>query len=154
MSTGNTAERMLRSRLASGKEALMTGVSSLIPFVTLGGTFLALGFAVGGTVDVFEHTGSAAWHLAQLGVAGLTLTVTVLGAVVVRSETGIDFDAMDEELAHRLFVLIVPEEGGEAHLGILRSLSGALLREASREPVRTAERVDGYRSAPKGAVAG
>ena len=82
MSTGDKAESVLRSHLTSVKEDLMTGVSFMIPFVTIGGIFLALGFAAGDTVDVFENTGSLGWYLAQIGVAGLTLMVPVLGAYI------------------------------------------------------------------------
>src|SRR6056297_89443 len=82
MSTTDTAESLLRSHVTSVKEDLMTGVSFMIPFVTIGGIFLALGFAAGDTVSVFENTGSVGWYLAQIGVAGLTLMVPVLGAYI------------------------------------------------------------------------
>lgn len=78
----DTTEDALRSHVTSVKEDLMTGVSFMIPFVTIGGIFLAAGFAVGDTVDVFENTGSLGWYLAQIGVAGLTLMVPVLGAYI------------------------------------------------------------------------
>jgi PTS system fructose-specific IIC component len=68
--------------VTSVKEDLMTGVSFMIPFVTIGGIFLALGFAAGDTVEVFDNTGSLGWYLAQIGVAGLTLMVPVLGAYI------------------------------------------------------------------------
>ena len=82
MSTTDKAESALRSHVTSVKEDLMTGVSFMIPFVTIGGIFLALGFAVGDTVEVFNNTGSVGWYLAQIGVAGLTLMVPVLGAYI------------------------------------------------------------------------
>ncbi|WP_148416305.1 fructose PTS transporter subunit IIC [Haloferax sp. KTX1] len=82
----NDAEDAVRSYLTSVKEDLMTGVSFMIPFVTIGGIFLALGYAVASlsnnVQDVFNSTGTAGWFLAQIGVAGLTLMVPVLGAYI------------------------------------------------------------------------
>ncbi|KAB1196282.1 MULTISPECIES: fructose PTS transporter subunit IIC [Haloferax] len=82
----NDAEEAVRSYLTSVKEDLMTGVSFMIPFVTIGGIFLALGYAVASlsnnVQDVFSSTGTAGWFLAQIGVAGLTLMVPVLGAYI------------------------------------------------------------------------
>lgn len=64
------------------KEDLLTGVSYMIPFVTIGGIFLAVAYAVGDTQAVFGNTGSLGWFMAQIGVAGLTLMVPVLGAYI------------------------------------------------------------------------
>lgn len=88
-----------QSSLTSLKEDVMTGVSFMIPFVTIGGIFLALGYAVaslgqielfgimlwpgGATVEtVFESQGQVSWFLAQMGVAGLTIMVPILGAYI------------------------------------------------------------------------
>lgn len=60
----------------------MTGVSFMIPFVTIGGIFLAVAYAVGDTQQVFDNTGSMGWFLAQIGVAGLTIMVPILGAYI------------------------------------------------------------------------
>jgi len=69
----------------------MTGVSFMIPFVTIGGIFLALGFAWAAgpfsstTVeDMFAESaqGSIAWFLGQMGNAGLTIMVPILGAYI------------------------------------------------------------------------
>lgn len=68
--------------LQETKDNLMTGVSYMIPFVTVGGIFLALAYAVGDTTAVFGNTGSFGWFLAQIGSAGITLMVPVLGAYV------------------------------------------------------------------------
>ncbi|ELZ26412.1 sugar phosphotransferase system IIC component [Halogeometricum pallidum JCM 14848] len=69
------------------KEDVMTGVSYMIPFVTIGGIFLALGYAVAsfsgtGVQQVFDATGTPGWFLAQIGVAGLTIMVPILGAYI------------------------------------------------------------------------
>ncbi|MBV0925841.1 PTS fructose transporter subunit IIC [Halomicroarcula limicola] len=81
MSSNDTADT-LRAYLTSVKEDLMTGVSFMIPFVTIGGIFLALAYAVGDTQTVFENTGSAGWFLAQIGTAGLTIMVPILGGYI------------------------------------------------------------------------
>ncbi|PGF16975.1 sugar phosphotransferase [Natrinema sp. CBA1119] len=82
-------ESRLRGHLLSVKEDLMTGVSFMIPFVTIGGIFLALAFMVaelpgtaGSTETVFEETGSLAWYLAQIGDLGLTIMIPVLGGYI------------------------------------------------------------------------
>lgn len=82
MATKDEAEGALRSYLTSVKEDLMTGVSFMIPFVTIGGIFLALAYAVGDTQQVFDNTGSLGWFLAQIGTAGLTIMVPILGAYI------------------------------------------------------------------------
>ena len=56
-----------------------------------------------------------------------------------RSEEGIDFDAMDDKPARLLFMILVPEEGGEEHLQILSALSRALMHEDVRETLLAAE---------------
>jgi len=72
--------------LQTTKENLMTGVSYMIPFVTVGGIFLALGFALTPTEALeageVAAQGSLGWFLAQIGNAGLALMVPVLGAYV------------------------------------------------------------------------
>ncbi|EJN57084.1 PTS fructose transporter subunit IIC [Halogranum rubrum] len=89
MTGDNTMEGAMRSHLTSVKEHLMTGVSFMIPFVTIGGIFLALGYALssflGGpeaTRTIFEATGRPDWFLAQIGTAGLTFMVPILGAYI------------------------------------------------------------------------
>lgn len=82
MATNDKAESVLRSHVTSVKEDLMTGVSFMIPFVTIGGIFLAVAYAVGDTQAVFDNTGSLGWFLAQIGVAGLTIMVPILGAYI------------------------------------------------------------------------
>ncbi|SFB87783.1 PTS system D-fructose-specific IIB component (F1P-forming), Frc family /PTS system D-fructose-specific IIC component (F1P-forming), Frc family [Halobiforma haloterrestris] len=85
----DNAESRLRTHVTSVKEDLMTGVSFMIPFVTIGGIFLALGFMIaelpftaGDTETVFEETGSLAWYMAEIGVLGLTIMIPILGAYI------------------------------------------------------------------------
>lgn len=86
-------ESAFRGHLESVRDDLMTGVSYMVPFVTSGGLLLALAFGYAhffgdGPVSVFEQTGSIGWFLAELGTAGLTLMVPVLGAYVAYSIAG------------------------------------------------------------------
>ncbi|SNZ12504.1 PTS system, fructose-specific IIC component [Natronoarchaeum philippinense] len=89
MATKDEAESRLRSHVTSVKEDLMTGVSFMIPFVTIGGIFLAVGFMVteipgfaGTTETVFDTPGSAGWFLAQIGLLGLDIMIPILGAYI------------------------------------------------------------------------
>ncbi|ELY96358.1 PTS fructose transporter subunit IIC [Natrialba taiwanensis] len=89
MALTDSAENALRSHVTSVKEDVMTGVSFMIPFVTIGGIFLAvaymvaeLPFTAGNTENVFEATGTLAWYLAEIGNLGLTIMIPVLGAYI------------------------------------------------------------------------
>ncbi|GAA0663654.1 PTS fructose transporter subunit IIC [Natronoarchaeum mannanilyticum] len=89
MATKDQAENRLRSHVTSVKEDLMTGVSFMIPFVTIGGIFTALAFlvaelpwTVGDTETVFQHPGSLGWFLGQVGGLGLTIMIPVLGGYI------------------------------------------------------------------------
>ncbi|MFD1569531.1 PTS fructose transporter subunit IIC [Halorubrum laminariae] len=85
------AENGLRSHVTSVKEDLMTGVSFMIPFVTIGGIFTAMAFLVESrfglvasnieTADAFVE-GTLAWYFAQIGGLGLTIMVPILGAYI------------------------------------------------------------------------
>ncbi|GAB3695607.1 PTS fructose transporter subunit IIC [Halorubrum pallidum] len=91
MATKDQAESKLRSHVTSVKEDLMTGVSFMIPFVTIGGIFTALAFLVESrfglvasnieTADAFA-SGSLAWYFAEIGGLGLTIMIPVLGAYI------------------------------------------------------------------------
>ena len=56
-----------------------------------------------------------------------------------RSEEGVDFGSMDGEPATLIFMILVPEQGGEEHLNILSSLSRALMHDDVREQLHAAE---------------
>ncbi|MDS0292798.1 PTS sugar transporter subunit IIA [Halogeometricum luteum] len=68
-----------------------------------------------------------------------TTAVEAPSVAFARSSEGIDFDAMDDKPAKLLFMILVPEEGGEEHLQILSSLSRALMHEDVREKLLEAE---------------
>ena len=56
-----------------------------------------------------------------------------------RSAEGVDFGSMDGEPATLIFMILVPEEGGEDHLEILSSLSRALMHDDVRERLHAAD---------------
>ncbi|ELZ98921.1 sugar phosphotransferase system (PTS) IIA component [Haloferax mucosum ATCC BAA-1512] len=69
-----------------------------------------------------------------------TDTVSEPTVAFARSTDGIDFDAMDDEPARLLFLILVPADGGEDHLQILSALSRSLMHEDVREDLLEAER--------------
>ncbi|WP_394743140.1 PTS fructose transporter subunit IIC [Natronococcus roseus] len=89
MASADKAENALRSHVTSVKEDVMTGVSFMIPFVTIGGIFLAVAFMIAElpftaatTETVFEAEGTLAWYLAEIGDLGLTMMIPILGAYI------------------------------------------------------------------------
>ena len=89
MSSADKAENALRSHVTSVKEDVMTGVSFMIPFVTIGGIFLAVAFMIAElpftaatTETVFEAEGTLAWYLAEIGDLGLTIMIPILGGYI------------------------------------------------------------------------
>lgn len=82
-----------------------------------------------------------------------TDAVTRPTVVFARSERGVDFDAMDDEPATLIFMLLVPEGGSEEHLGMLSSLSRALMHEDVRDSLHEAESPEAVRETLKEAVA-
>ena len=135
MADQNRAESVLRSHVTSVKEDLMTGVSFMIPFVTIGGIFLAVAYAVGDTQGVFENTGSAGWFLAQIGVAGLTIMVPILGGYIAYAIADRPGLAPGFLLAYILqqgnvvaeAATVIGISGGEAGAGYLGAIVAGLL---------------------------
>jgi len=134
------AESKMRSHLTKVKEDLMTGVSYMIPFVTIGGIFLALGYAVAGATgtgvqEVFGATGTFGWFLAQIGVAGLTIMVPILGAYIayaIADRPGLAPGFLLSWIIQQGDVLVAAGEviglqGGEAGAGYLGALVAGLL---------------------------
>jgi PTS system fructose-specific IIA component len=70
-----------------------------------------------------------------------------------RSDSGIGFGSMDGEPATLLFMILVPEAGAEDHLGILSSLSRALMHDEVRDDLHEAENAEDVRTTLKEAVA-
>jgi PTS system fructose-specific IIA component len=79
--------------------------------------------------------------------------VTRPSVAFTRSESGIDFGAMDDEPATLIFMILVPEEGADDHLDILSSLSRALMHEEVRDDLHAAETPADVQQTLKGAVA-
>lgn len=67
-----------------------------------------------------------------------TDAVTDPSLAFARSESGVDFGSMDGEPATLIFMILVPEEGGEDHLSILSSLSRALMHDEIRDRLHEA----------------
>lgn len=82
-----------------------------------------------------------------------TDAVTRPTVVFARSDRGVDFDAMDDQPATLIFMLLVPEGGSEEHLGMLSSLSRALMHEEVRDSLHEAESPEAVRETLRGAVA-
>lgn len=139
MSTKDSTEQALRSHLTSVKEDLMTGVSHMIPFVTIGGIFLALAYAsasvFGDVTTVFEATGTLGWFLAQIGNAGLTFMVPILGgyiAYAIADRPGLAPGFLLSYIIQQGEVLkaagsVIGLSGGEAGAGYLGALVAGLL---------------------------
>jgi PTS system fructose-specific IIC component len=77
-----TVETRMREHLLSVREQLMTGISYMIPFVTIGGLFLAVAYTINDPGEVTANRGTIGWFLARVGRTGLTLMVPILGAYV------------------------------------------------------------------------
>ncbi|MDY6771386.1 MAG: PTS sugar transporter subunit IIA [Candidatus Nanohaloarchaea archaeon] len=60
----------------------------------------------------------------------------------VRAEDGVDFGAMDDSLAHLIFMLLVPEGSSDEHLKLLSTLSRALVHDEVREALMDAATPD------------
>lgn len=133
------AEDKMRSHLTKVKEDLMTGVSYMIPFVTIGGIFLALGFAVApagpnGAPDT-SQVGTLAYFLGQIGGLGLTIMVPILGAYVayaIADRPGLAPGFLASYLIQQGEVLfaageVIGLQGGEAGAGYLGALVAGLL---------------------------
>ncbi|RLM44014.1 sugar phosphotransferase [Haloarcula sp. Atlit-47R] len=135
MTDQNRAESALRAHVTSVKEDLMTGVSFMIPFVTIGGIFLAVAYAIGDTQAVFGNTGSAGWFLAQIGVAGLTIMVPILGGYIAYAIADRPGLAPGFLLAYILqqgnvvaeAATVIGISGGEAGAGYLGAIVAGLL---------------------------
>ncbi|WP_394337672.1 PTS fructose transporter subunit IIC [Haloarcula sp. Atlit-120R] len=135
MTDQHQAESALRAHVTSVKEDLMTGVSFMIPFVTIGGIFLAVAYAIGDTQAVFGNTGSAGWFLAQIGVAGLTIMVPILGGYIAYAIADRPGLAPGFLLAYILqqgnvvaeAATVIGISGGEAGAGYLGAIVAGLL---------------------------
>jgi PTS system fructose-specific IIC component len=139
MSAKDSTEKILRSHITSVKEDLMTGVSHMIPFVTIGGIFLALAYAsasvFGNVKTVFSATGTLGWFLAQIGTAGLAIMVPILGAYIayaIADRPGLAPGFLLSYIIQQGNILkaagnVIGLTGGEAGAGYLGALVAGLL---------------------------
>ena len=77
----------MKEKLKEIQEALLTGVSYMLPFVIAGGILIAIGFAIGGydIPNTVAQGGNFASTVFWLGKAAFGLMVPVLGAYVAYS---------------------------------------------------------------------
>jgi len=76
-----------------------------------------------------------------MGIAiphGKSSGVKEAALVFGRSANGIDYQSMDDELAHLFFLIAVPEESSDEHLKILSQLSRKLMHKDLRESLMKA----------------
>jgi fructose-specific phosphotransferase system IIA component len=59
--------------------------------------------------------------------------------VFARSQSGVDFESMDDEPAFLFFLVAVPEAGGDEHLRILSTLSRKLMHQNVRDALMQAK---------------
>ncbi len=65
--------------------------------------------------------------------------VTQVGIALARSHGGIEFNSLDGEKAHLIFLIAVPEKADELHLDILAKLSTILMNKETHFKLMTAE---------------
>ncbi|WP_158055560.1 PTS fructose transporter subunit IIC [Halorussus halophilus] len=61
---------------------LMTGVTYMIPFVTVAGVFQAAGYTLGNSTTIGGNLGTLPWYLVTIGTVALSAMVPILGAFV------------------------------------------------------------------------
>jgi len=93
MSRRTAIQAVLRVHLENVRENLSTGVSLMVPFVTIGGIFLALGYAWAtffgvGIQRMSTATGSVSWFFSNMGQNGLAVMIPVLGGAIAYSIAG------------------------------------------------------------------
>jgi PTS system fructose-specific IIC component len=71
-----------RGTLRSVRADLMTGVTYMIPFVTIAGVFLAVGYTFGESTTIGGDLGTLPWYAVTVGSTALTAMVPVLGGFV------------------------------------------------------------------------
>lgn len=77
-----------------------------------------------------------------MGIAiphGKSSGVNETALVFARSRAGVDFDSMDGEPTHLLFLIAVPEAANDDHLKILGALSAKLMHKSVRESLMEAK---------------
>lgn len=65
-----------------------------------------------------------------------------LAVAIGVSPTGVDFNALDKQLVHSIFLLLSPEDRPEEHLDAIQAIFGHLSQEQFRRFLRQATTVD------------
>ncbi|UPW01197.1 PTS fructose transporter subunit IIC [Halorussus gelatinilyticus] len=71
-----------RGTLRSVRADLMTGVTYMIPFVTIAGVFQAVGYTLGGSTAIGGDIGTLPWYSVTVGSIALNAMVPILGGFV------------------------------------------------------------------------
>ncbi|MBL9149683.1 MAG: PTS sugar transporter subunit IIA [Phycisphaerae bacterium] len=71
-----------------------------------------------------------------------TSSVKQIAVAVGISRTGVEFNALDRQPVHSIFLLISPETRPEAHLDAMEAIFGNLSRDQFRRFLRQAQTVD------------
>ncbi|MFC4550129.1 MULTISPECIES: PTS fructose transporter subunit IIC [Halorussus] len=71
-----------RGALGRVRADLMTGVTYMIPFVTVAGVFQAAGYTLGASTTIGGNLGTLPWYLVTVGSIALSAMVPVLGGFV------------------------------------------------------------------------
>ena len=82
----------------------------------------------------FGH-GVAVPHVKAPGLEKLTVAIGI-------SEEGVDFNALDKQPVHSIFLLISPEERPEEHIDAMEAIFGNLSRDQFRRFLRQATSVE------------
>ncbi|MFC7141478.1 PTS fructose transporter subunit IIC [Halosimplex aquaticum] len=120
---------------------LMTGVTYMIPFVTIGGVFLAVGYTLGDSTSVGGDVGTIPWYLVTVGSIALSAMVPILGGFVaygIADRPGLAPGFMltaliqDPRLVQALGA-VLGVDTGDAHAGYIGALIVGLLAGVATE---------------------
>lgn len=82
-----------------------------------------------------------------MGIAiphGKSSAVKEASIVFGRSNKGIDYESMDDKLAHLFFLIAVPEQSSDLHLKALSEISRKLMHSDIREKIFKAESFEDF----------
>ncbi|HLR72327.1 MAG TPA: PTS fructose transporter subunit IIC [Pseudogracilibacillus sp.] len=120
-------EKIMKNIMNDLKQALLTGVSFMLPFVTGGGILIALGFAIGG-IYVGDAEGTFAYEMFQWGQTAFGLMIPVLGGYIA-------FSLADKPAIAPGFVAgMIASNQGSGFIGAMIGgvLAGYLVRELKK----------------------
>jgi len=71
-----------------------------------------------------------------------TLDITTVTAAIGLSERGVEFNALDRQPVHAIFLLVSPDEKPEEHIAAMETVVGCLGRDQFRRFLRQAKSID------------